>query len=104
MKTEIKIPVRAYAVKIRDDRTGEKKNDVIVLEKARLQAGALVGLGDEDIIYRIYNRNGYRVLEIDPPEKLEIAVDLHELYYEQDLIENEWREQGEPEQGADACD
>lgn len=86
MKTEIKIAVRAYPVKIKDERTGEKKNDVVVLEKARLQAGAMVGLGDEDIIRRIYNRQGYRVLDIGAPEKLEIAVDLHELYYQQAKI------------------
>lgn len=83
MKTEIKIAVRAYQVKIKDERTGEKTTDTIVLDKARLQAGAMVGLGDEDIIYRIYNRQGYRVLEVDHPDKMEITVDLHELYYEQ---------------------
>ena len=83
MKTEIKIPVRAYAVQIKDERSGEKKNDVIVIEKAKLQAGAMVGLGDDDIICRIYNRQGYRVLEIAPPEKLELSVDLHELYQKQ---------------------
>lgn len=80
MKTEIKIPVRVYAVTIRDERTGEQKNDVIVLEKARLQAGAMVGLGDEDIIFRIYNRQGFRVLEVGKPQKEEIAVDLTAMY------------------------
>lgn len=83
MKSEIKIPVRAYAVKIRDERTGEKKKDIIVLSKEQLRAGAMLDLSDEAIIYRIYNRQSYRVLEIDKPEKLEVAVDLHELYCEQ---------------------
>lgn len=80
MKTEIKITVRAYPVQIRDERTGEKKSDTIVLDKAMLQAAAMVGLRDEDIIYRAYNRKGYRVTEIGKPKKEEIIVDLLELY------------------------
>lgn len=83
MKTEFKIPVRAYHVTLRDTRTGEVMNDTIVLEKSRLQAGALFDLGDEDIIYRIYNRKGYRVLEIKKPIKRDIVVDLSKLYWYQ---------------------
>ena len=83
MKNEIKIPVRVYAVKIRDERTGEKKEDIIVLTKEQLRAGAMFDLSDEAIICRAYNRQGYRVAEIGKPEKLELAVDLHELYCEQ---------------------
>lgn len=86
MKTEIKIPVRVYQVKIRDERTGEKMNDVIVLTKEQLRAGAMFDLRDDDIIYRTYNRKGFRVLEIDKPERVELTVDLHELYYQTDLI------------------
>lgn len=83
MKTEMRIPVRAYAVKIRDERTSEKKNDVIVLTKEQLRAGAMFNMDDEAIIWRIYNRQGYRVMEIGRAEKLELTVDLHALYYEQ---------------------
>lgn len=80
MKTEIKIPVRGYQVTLKDTRTGEVMEDTIVLEKSRLQAGALFELGDEDIIYRIYNRKGYRVLDISKPRKVELSIDLEELY------------------------
>lgn len=80
MKTEMKIPVRAYTVKIRDERNGVISEDLIVLEKARLQAGGLVGLGDDDIIKNIYNRKGLWVLEIGKPTKLDIMVNLEELY------------------------
>lgn len=89
MKTEIKITVRAYAVEIRDERTGEKMKETIVLDKAMLQAGAMVGLGDEDIIFRLYNRKGYRVLEIGKPVKADLSVDLLELYWDQTLPEPE---------------
>lgn len=80
MKTEIKIPVRAFTVELKDTRTGERITDIIVLEKGRIQAAALFDMGDEDIIYRIYNRQGYRVMEIGKPKKVELAVDLEELY------------------------
>lgn len=87
MKTEIKIPVRAYTVELKDTRTGERITDTIVLEKSRVQAGAMFDLGDEDIIYRIYNRQGYRVLEIGKPQKVELSVDLGKLYASQTRME-----------------
>ena len=83
MKNEIKIPVRAYSVTLRDTRSGEILNDTIVLEKSRIQAAALFDMGDEDIICRTYNRKGYRVLDISKPQKVELAVDLNKLYEEQ---------------------
>ena len=93
MKTEKMITVRAYPVEIRDERTGEKMKDTIVLDKAMLQAGAMVGLGDEDLVYRLYNRKGYRVFEIGKPVKADLMVDLEQLY----------REQSTGQEGA-ACD
>lgn len=80
MKSEMRIPVRAYSVTLRDTRTGEVMNDTIVLEKSRIQAAALFDMGDEDIIYRIYNRQGYRVLEIGKPQKVELAIDLEKVF------------------------
>lgn len=80
MKTEMRIPVRAYSVTLKDTRTGEVMNDTIVLEKSRIQAAALFDMGDEDIIYRIYNRQGYRVLEIGKPQKVELAIDLEKVF------------------------
>lgn len=83
MKTEMKIAVRAYPVELKDVRTDERMADTIVLTKEQIRAGAMVDLGDEDIIYRIYNRRGYRVLEIGKPRKVELTVDLVKLYQEQ---------------------
>lgn len=87
MKTEIKITARAYPVQIRDERTGEKQSDTIVLDKARLQAAAMVGMSDRDLIYRLYNRQGFRVEEIGDPAKADITLDLHELYIDTVLSE-----------------
>ena len=84
MKTEVKIQARAYAITLRDERTGEVLQDTIVLDKARVQAIQLVGMNDEDLIYRTYNRKGYRVLDIiKPPRKMELTVDLEKLLREQ---------------------
>lgn len=84
MKTEVKIQARIYTVTIRDERTGETKQDAIVQDKARLQAAQLVGMSDEDLIYRAYNRKGYRVLDISkPPRKVELTADLEKIFREQ---------------------
>ena len=82
MKTEIKIQVRAYNVEIRDERTGEKKLDTIVLTKDQLKAAATLGINDESIICRLYNRQGYRVIGwADKPVKQEITIDLYDAYF-----------------------
>lgn len=83
MKNEIKIPVRAYAVKIKDARTGERTEDTIVLTKEQLHAGGLIGMSDEEIIYRTYNRLGYRIMGIQQPVKADLMLDLNQLYITQ---------------------
>lgn len=80
MKTEITITARIYRVEIRDNRTGEKSTDTIVLDKARLQAGGLLGLSDEEIIQRLYNRKGFYVKEISAPTKRTITIDLGQIF------------------------
>jgi len=80
MKNTIVLQVRAFPVEIRDERTGKRMSDLIILDKTQLQAGGMVGLSNEDIIYRTYNRLGYRVLEIGMPHKVALDVNLEELY------------------------
>ena len=110
MKTEIKIQVRAYPVELKDHRTGETSTDVIVLSKEMLQAAGLLGLTDGDLIYRAYNRKGYKVLEIGAVHKQEITVDLEELYNKQIRMEQlqafgEVNTATQPDnQEAEACD
>lgn len=84
MKNTIKIPVRAYVVKIKDARTGERTEDTIILTKEQLHAGGLIGMTDEEIIYRTYNRLGYRIMGIQQPVKADLSVDLGRLYREQE--------------------
>ena len=65
MKTTITIEVRRFPVTIRDERTDEVSQDYIILDKQRLQSAQLVGQSSKELIQRIYNRQGFRVLEID---------------------------------------
>lgn len=76
MKNEITIQVRTYPVTIRDQRTGEQREDLLPLDKRQLQAAQLVGQSCNELIYRIYNRQGFRVLDIGKPVKREVRVDL----------------------------
>ena len=86
MKTEIKIQVRVYPVELKDHRTGETSADVIVLSREMLQAAGLIGMTVDDLIYRVYNRKGYKVLDVGTVHKQEIAVDLYQLYHDKNAI------------------
>lgn len=77
MKTTIAITIqiRTFPVTLKDNRTGETIEGTITLDKPRLQAAALVGMDSKELIQRIYNREGYKVLSIGTPTKQEITVD-----------------------------
>lgn len=80
MKTELTIQARCFPVTIQNQRTGEKQEDTVVLDKQQLQAAQLVGQSSNELIYRIYNREGFQVLEIGKATKREITLNLEELY------------------------
>ena len=79
MNTYITIEIRKFPVSIRDNRTGTVSEDHIVLDKAQLQACQIVGQSSKALIQHIYNRKGFRVLEIGKPERRSIELDLDEL-------------------------
>ena len=81
MKNEITIQARAYIVTVRDERTGEEFADHLVLDKRQLQAAQIVGQSSTELIYRLYNRQGYKVLEIGTPTKKELKVELNALFF-----------------------
>ncbi len=80
MKTTITIEVRRFPVTIRDERTSEVSEDHIILDKQRLQSAQLVGQSSKELIQRLYNRQGFRVLEIGKPERRSVAVSLDTLW------------------------
>ncbi len=82
MKNEVTMQARAYSVTVEDQRSGEKSVELIALDKQQLQAAQIVGQSSNELIYRLFNRQGYKVLDIGKPVKKEIVVDLTELYRE----------------------
>ena len=82
VKTIYDLQIRAFPVKIVDERTGEEKTDIIVLDKQRLQAAQMVGQSSKELIERIYVRCGYRVQEIGRAHKATVELRLDNMYAE----------------------
>lgn len=79
MKTTVLLTLRTFPVTVRDERTNETTRDTIVLTKEQLRAADLVGQSSKELIYRRYNRQGFKVLEIGKPEKRDVILDLAAL-------------------------
>lgn len=91
MRTTTTIKAFAYPVIIKDQRTGEKFEDVIVLPKEWLQICGSDGVNigdDKHMIYRAYNVKGYEVVEIQKRRSVQMTVDLEELYNKQARLEH----------------
>ncbi len=82
MRTTEKIYLRAFTVRIQDQRTGEAREDMIVFSKHQLQAAQIIGQSSKELIYRAYNAQGYTVLDIGRADKAEVDLDLYGLYRE----------------------
>ena len=82
MKTTATMYLRAFTVRIQDQRTGETKEDVIVFSKHQLQAAQIIGQSSKQLIYRAYTAQGYTVLDIGKADKVEADLDLYGLYRE----------------------
>lgn len=82
MRTYEKIQLRAFDVRIRDERTGEECDDMIILSKQKLQAAQICGQSSKELIYRTYNRAGFTVLDIGKARKATATLDLEGLFLE----------------------
>ena len=80
MKNTITIEARCFPVIIQGTTESIKHKDSIVLSKEQLQAAQLVGQSSKELINRLYNRNGFEVLDIGKPEKKTLVVDLNDLW------------------------
>ena len=80
MKTTATMYLRAFTVRIQDQRTGETSEDVIVFDKAQLQAAQVIGQSSKELIFRAYNEKGYTVLDIGKADKQEIVLARDGLY------------------------
>lgn len=90
MNNIISISARLFPVTIRDERTGVVGKESIVLTKEVLRAAGIVGQSNRELIHRIFNRQGFRVLEIGKAVKKEITVDLY-THGEEIVIEGDAR-------------
>ena len=109
MKTEIKVKAFAYPVMLKDYRTGEHLEDIIVLPKKWLQICGSDGLeisDDKHLIFRAYNVRGYEVIEIGKRRSIQLSIDLERAYREQTEATNTEKNtvdrEERAEQGADA--
>ena len=85
MKTTTEVKAYAYPVQLKDQRTGERIQDTIVIPKEWLQLCGSEGLNiqdDKHLIFRAYNVRGYEVLEIGKRTALSLTVDLEQLYHD----------------------
>ena len=81
---DVKIPVRVFPVRIRDERSGVESTEEIILTKAQLAAAEIVGESSQELIFRAYNRAGFRVLDIGRPRKVTVTVDMVEAVARQE--------------------
>lgn len=82
MQNKIMINLRAFPITVKDIRDGKTYEQLLVLDKAQLQAAQIVGQSSRELIERICTRQGFKVLEIGTPRKYPLTVDLTELYAE----------------------
>lgn len=79
MKNPIVIEARCFPVVLKN-LNGETVEDYIVLGKHQLQAAQIVGQSSKELIHRLYNREGFHVIDIGTPVKKSVTVDLTALW------------------------
>ena len=80
MKNRITVEVRRFPVLVVKNDNHEPYAKHIVLTKEQLQAAQIVGQSSKELIYRLCERQGYKVLEIGKPVKKSISIDLDALW------------------------
>lgn len=79
VKTSINIEARRFRVTVANS-NNESMCKYIVLSKEQLRSAQVVGQSSKELIYRICERSGYHVIDIDKPERKTLTVDLAELW------------------------
>lgn len=82
MKNTITLQLRRFPVTIKDIYDSSEGPDTIVLSKEHLRAAQLVGQSSKELVTRLYATDGYDVLDIGKPERLEVTLDLNKLFRE----------------------
>ena len=89
MNTTKTVKLLPYTVTIKDGRTGEVSSDLIVLDYDTVRRCQCYGMDGPAILHRLYNAQGYRVLDIQGHRKKTVSVDLLELYQQTEPIPTE---------------
>ena len=80
MKDCIRIEARRFPVVIKNNASGGVANDNIILSKQQLQAAQLVGQSSKELICRLYQRQGCKVVDIGKAQKKTLTIDLSALW------------------------
>lgn len=80
MRSMYEFYIRAFPVKIVDERTGEAKEDIVTLEKSQLQAAQLVGQSSKELIARICKKQGYKLVDIGKAKKETVILFLDAIH------------------------
>ena len=80
MKNTVTIEIRKFPVTAKSKDGTSIWYDNIILSKQQLQAAQLVGQSSKELIHRIYERNGFIVLEIGKAERKTLALELGNLW------------------------
>lgn len=85
MKSIIEIPVRRFPVIVYDKRSlaDIPLAENVTLSKQQLQAAMTCGLSSNEVITRICEKKGYKVLEIGTPDKVTLTVDLDAMAWKE---------------------
>ena len=79
MNTTANISLLAFTVELKDGRTGEVSSDLIVLDYDTVRRCQCYGMDGPAILHRLYNAQGYRVLDIQGHRKKTVNLDLLSL-------------------------
>lgn len=86
MTNVIKIEARRFPVTVKELATGMIGLDEITLTKEQLQAAQLTLQSSKELITRMYERDGFEVLEIGKPERRTLEIDVGFIWDTLDFV------------------
>ena len=86
--TNYEMHMLRFYVRVWDTVTETNRDEPITLTKEQLRAAGLVGLSSKEVIARICEHRGLKVLEIGKAARRTVSIDLDKLW--------SWEPQGAP--------
>ena len=82
LKNVITVEVRRFPLMVIKQSNQEPYHKHITITKEQLRAAQVVGQSSKELINRLCERQGYKVIEIGKAEKKTISIDLDALWGE----------------------